>query len=72
MMTKQNDTATMTEEQLDGVAGGISNTPNPSFRGDVPHGDPMRGSYVSISPVPTPIPKVLFPRGRARIVWPNY
>jgi len=58
MTTQQNDTAALTDEQLEGVAGGFIVGPI-SGR--------MRGSYVSISPVPTPIPKVLFPRGRARV-----
>ena len=63
MTTQQNDTAALTDEQLEGVAGGF----------DIgPISGRMRGSYVSISPVPTPIPKVLFPRGRARVVWPQY
>ena len=58
MTTQQNDTAALTDEQLEEVAGGFIVGPI-SGR--------MRGSYVSISPVPTPIPKVLFPRGRARV-----
>ena len=44
-MTNQHNAAAMTEEQLDGVAGGI----------DVgPVGSRMDVSYVSISPVPVP------------------
>ena len=62
-MTKQNKTVALTDEQLEGVAGGFIVGPI---------GGRMRGSYVSISPVPTPIPKVLFPRGRARIIWPEF
>ena len=50
MRTKQTDTAAMTEEQLDAVAGGA------------PHYTDFGGrrfqNYVSISPVPTPIPGV--------------
>ena len=38
MTTQQNDTAALTDEQLEGVAGGG-----------------MRGSFIMISPVPTPI-----------------
>ena len=65
MTTQQNDTAALTDEQLEWVAGGKGYCP-------VSDGGRMRGSYVSISPVPTPIPKVLFPRGRARVIWPPY
>ena len=74
MTTEQNNTAVLTDEQLEGVAGGLS--PIPSLRVG------MRGSYVSISPVPGPIPGTVFlPRppvgpcvtsGRARIVWPQF
>jgi len=48
MTTKQNDTTALTDEQLEGVAGG--------FVKYVFVSDGCRGSYVSISPVPTPIP----------------
>ena len=47
MPTKQNDTAALTDEQLEGVAGGFDIGPIS-----------LRGSHVSISPVPTPIPGV--------------
>ena len=60
MTTQQNDTAALTDEQLEGVAGGVD-------IGPVADGGRMRGSYVSISPVPNPTVKVLFPRGRARV-----
>jgi len=49
MASKQNDTMALSEEQLDGVAGGI--IPQPSLR---PVGSRMDVSYVSISPVPVP------------------
>ena len=45
MTTQQNDTAALTDEQLEGVAGG----------GRIP------GSYVSISPVPVPTSTVFLP-----------
>jgi len=69
MMTKQNDAVALTDEQLDAVAGGadfigippIGIPPEPEINHD-------KGSSVSISP----IPKVLFPRGRARIIWPEF
>ena len=66
MTTKQTDAVAMTEEQLDTVVGGGV------FAKLDGHGIMRKGSSVSISPVPTPISKVLFPRGRARIVHPNY
>ena len=68
MMTKQNDATALTDEQLDAVAGGaafIGYPPEPEKYHD-------KGSSVSISPIPTPIPKVLFPRGRARVIWPEF
>ena len=73
MMTKQNDAVALTDEQWDAVAGGaafIGMPPEPEIGGGNKYHD--KGSYVSISPVPTPIPKVLFPRGRARVVWPQF
>ena len=73
MATKQTDAVALTDEQLDAVAGGaafIGYPPEPEIGGGNRYHD--KGSSVSISPVPTPIPKVLFPRGRARIVHPNY
>ena len=73
MMTKQNDAVALTDEQLDAVAGGaafIGISSEPEIGGGNKYHD--KGSYVSISPVLTPIPKVLFPRGRARIIWPEF
>ena len=73
MMTKQNDAVALTDEPLDAVTGGaafIGIPPEPEIGGGNKYHD--KGSYVSISPVPTPIPKVLFPRGRARVIWPQY
>ena len=54
MTTQQNDTAALTDEQLEGVAGGRD-------VGPVSDGGRMRGSYVSISPLPTPDPKGSLP-----------
>ena len=70
MTTKQTDAVAMTEEQLDTVAGGSAFVK----LGDIQGGIMRKGSSVSINEdgSPTPIPKVLFPRGRARIVHPNY
>ena len=68
MMTKQNDAVALTDEQLDAVAGGaafIGYPPEPEKYHD-------KGSSVSISPIPTPIPKVLSQRGRLGIIWPEY
>ena len=45
MASKQNDTMALSEEQLDGVAGGLDVGPVSSW---------MDVSYVSISPVPVP------------------
>ena len=66
MTMQQNDTAALTDEQLDGVAGGfivghISNgrRTRVGFRSvqPLPSPSPRMGvRYVSISPVPTPIP----------------
>jgi hypothetical protein len=68
MMTKQTDAVAMTEQQLDAVVGGA-----PYIKIDGVQDEILRkGSSVSISPIPTAIPKVLFPRGRARIVHPDY
>jgi hypothetical protein len=70
MTTKQTDAVAMTEQQLDEVAGGAV-----FWKTDGVQGGIMRkGSSVSINEDGsiTPIPKVLFPRGRARIVHPNY
>ena len=68
MMTKQTDAVAMTEQQLDAVVGGA-----PYIKIDGVQDEILRkGSSVSISPIPTPNPKVLFPRGRARIVHPDY
>ena len=55
MTTQQNDTATLTDEQLEGVAGRRD-------VGPVSDGGRVRGSYVSISPMPVPTSHVLFPR----------
>ena len=49
MTTQQNDTAALTDEQLEGVAGGV--IPIPTFRGG------MRGSLVSVQPLPSPSPR---------------
>jgi hypothetical protein len=70
MTSKQTDTVAMTEEQLDTVAGGSAFVK----LGDIQGGILRKGSSVSINEDGsiTPIPKVLFPRGRARIVHPNY
>ena len=57
MTTKQNDAVAMTDEQLDAVAGGALS---------------VYTNVASMVPRETPISKVLFPRGRARIVHPNY
>ena len=46
MTTKQNNAAALTDEQLEGVAGGGR----------------VRGSFIMISPVPVPTTHVLFPR----------
>ena len=55
MMTKQNNTAALTDEQLEGVAGGRE-------VGPVSDGGRVRGSCVSISPMPVPTSHVFFPR----------
>ena len=68
MTSKQTDAVALTDEQLDAVAGGAAYIKFDGVKG----GFMRKGSSVSISPVPTPIPKVLFPRGRARIVHPDY
>ena len=68
MTTKQTDAVAMTEAQLDTVEGGIAFVK----LGDIQGGIMRKGSSVSISPISTPISKVLFPRGRARIVHPDY
>ena len=73
MATKQNDAVAMTEQQLDAVAGGAAYVKLGDIKGEYGQGGILRkGSSVSNSPIPTPIPKVLFPRGRARIVHPDY
>jgi hypothetical protein len=54
---EQNDTVALTDDQLDAVAGGALS---------------VYTNVASMVPRETPIPKVLFPRGRARIVHPNY
>ena len=70
MTTKQTDAVALTEEQLDAVAGGSAFVK----LGDIQGGIMRKGSSVSINEDGsiTPISKVLFPRGRARIVHPNY
>ena len=73
MTTKQTDTVAMTEEQLDAVVGGaafIGYPPEPEIGGGNRYHD--KGSSVSISPIPTAIPKVLSRRGRMGVVWPEY
>ena len=73
MTTKQTDAVALTEQQLDAVAGGAAYVKLVDIKGEYVQGGILRkGSSVSISPIPTPIPKVLFPRGRARIVHPDY
>ena len=73
MTTKQNDAVAMTEQQLDAVAGGAAYVKLGDIKGEYVQGGILRkGSSVSISPIPTPIPKVLFPRGRARIIVPDF
>ena len=57
MATKQTDAVAMTDEQLDAVAGGALS---------------VYTNVASMVPRETPISKVLFPRGRARIVHPDY
>ncbi len=57
MATKQNDAVAMTEQQLDAVAGGALS---------------VYTNVASMVPRETTNPKVLFPRGRARIVHPQY
>jgi hypothetical protein len=57
MTTKQNDAVAMTDEQLDAVAGGAFS---------------VYTNVASMVPRETTNPKVLFPRGRARIIVPNY
>ena len=68
MTTQQNDTAALTDEQLEGVAGGLT---DPIWMG--PEG--LRSSN------PTPHPSPFIPRppvgpcvtsGRARVVWPQF
>jgi hypothetical protein len=68
MTTKQTDAVAMTEEQLDTVAGGSAFVK----LGDIQGGIMRKGSSVSISPIPTPIPKVLSRRGRLGIIHPNF
>ena len=70
MATKQTDTVAMTEQQLDAVAGGAAYVKLGDIKGEYVQGGILRkGSSVSISPIPTPIPKVLSQRGRMGIVW---
>ena len=57
MATTQTDTVAMTDEQLDAVAGGALS---------------VYTNVASMVPRETTNPKVLFPRGRARIVHPQY
>ena len=57
MTTKQNDAVAMTEQQLDAVAGGALS---------------VYTNVASMVPRETTNPKVLFPRGRARIIVPHY
>jgi hypothetical protein len=57
MATKQTDTVALTDEQLDAVAGGALS---------------VYTNVASMVPRETTNPKVLFPRGRARVVWPEF
>ena len=70
MTTKQTDAVAMTEQQLDAVVGGGVFAKLDGVQGGIMR----KGSSVSINEDGsiTPISKVLFPRGRARIVHPNY
>ena len=70
MATKQTDAVAMTEQQLDAVVGGAAYIKFDGVKGGIMR----KGSSVSINEDGsiTPISKVLFPRGRARIVHPNY
>jgi hypothetical protein len=68
MTTKQTDAVAMTEEQLDTVAGGSAFVK----LGDIQGGIMRKGSSVSISPIPTPIPKVLSRRVRMGVIWPDF
>ena len=73
MATKQNDAVAMTEQQLDAVAGGAAYVKLGDIKGEYVQGGILRkGSSVSNSPIPTPIPKVLSRRGRARVIWPEF
>ena len=73
MMTKQNDAVAMTEQQLDAVAGGSAFVKLGDIKGEYVQGGILRkGSSVSISPIPTPIPKVLSRRGRMGVIWPEF
>ena len=72
MMTKQNDTAALTDEQLEGVSGG-------KHIGPVGDGGRMRVGFRSSNPTPHPSPFIPRPpvgpcvtSGRARVVWPQY
>ena len=57
MTTKQTDAVAMTDEQLDAVAGGAFS---------------VYTNVASMVPRETTNPKVLFPRGRARIIVPDF
>ena len=68
MTTQQHDTAALTDEQLEGVAGGI--IPEPSLRVN------MRVGPVSVQPLPSPSPRSWFTRagyvgvvGEPGLVW---
>ena len=50
MTTQQNDTAALTDEQLEGVAGGFD-------IGPISHGGRMRVGFRSIEPNPSPYPR---------------
>ena len=64
MTTTQNDAATMTGDQLDAVAGGLALSEyalmltrrNAMQRSNSTMDTGRRASFVSISPIPTPIP----------------
>ena len=51
MMTKQNDTAALTDEQLDAVSGSVRPIPSPGLKSN------YVGGFISIEPNPSPYPR---------------
>jgi hypothetical protein len=51
MTTKQNNTAALTDEQLEGVAGGF-------IVGPISNGGRMRVGFRSVEPLPSPFPRM--------------